>query len=143
MLARQAAADAGALECLMFRDGMLTEGSSSNVWIVRGGTVLGVPRDNLVLEGIRYGLLGELCAAAGVPFELRRIAREDVLAADELMVSSATKEVLAVTTLDGKPVGDGRPGPVWRRLYDAYQRAKEAARTAGGTAAPAQAAAGR
>lgn len=130
VLARQAAADVGALECLMFRDGMLTEGSSSNVWVVRGGTVLGAPRDNLVLEGIRYGLLGELCAAAGVPFELRRIAREDVLAADEILISSATKEVLPVTRLDGAPVGAGTPGPVWHRLWDAYQAAKATGRGA-------------
>lgn len=127
VLARQAAADQGALECLMFRDGMLTEGSSSNVWLVRGGRVMGVPRDRQVLEGIRFGLLEELCASAGIPFELRRITREDVFAADELLVSSATKEVLPVTRLDGRPVGDGRPGPVWRRLYDAYQQAKQAA----------------
>lgn len=127
VLARQAAADAGALECLMFRDGMLTEGSSSNIWVVRAGRVLGVPKTRLVLEGIRFGLIEELCAAAGLSFELRPITREDVLAADELMLSSATKEVLPITTLDGKPVGDGKPGPVWKRLYDAYQAAKAAA----------------
>ena len=130
VLARQAAADAGALECLMFRDGMLTEGSSSNVWIVRNGAVLGAPRDHLVLEGIRYGLLEELCAAAGVPFELRRITREDVLAAEEVLISSATKEVLPVTRLDGLPVGAGTPGPIWRSLWDAYQAAKASGRAA-------------
>ena len=124
VLAKQAAADAGAYECVMFRDGFLTEGSSSNIWVVRNGTVLGVPRDNLVLEGIRFGLLEELCQSAGVPFELRRIVRDDVFAADELMMSSATKEVLAITSIDGQPVGTGKPGPVWRALYDAYQRAK-------------------
>ena len=126
VLARQAAADAGALECLMFRDGILTEGSASNVWVVRNGCVLGAPRNHLVLEGIRYGLLEELCAAAGVPFELRRVVREDVLAADEILLSSATKEVLPVTRLDGAAVGTGRPGPVWAKLYDAYQSAKAA-----------------
>ena len=130
VLARQAAADAGALECLMFRDGMLTEGSSSNVWIVRNGTVLGAPRNHLVLEGIRYGLLEELCAAAGVPFDLRPITREDVLAAEEVLISSATKEVLPVTRLDGRPVGAGTPGPIWRSLWDAYQAAKASGRAA-------------
>jgi len=110
----------------MFRDGFLSEGAASNVWVVRGGRLVGPPRDHLVLEGIRYGLLDELCRDAGIPFELRCIPREEVLAADELLLSSATKEVLAITTLDGKPVGSGRPGPVYQALYAAYQRAKQA-----------------
>jgi D-alanine transaminase len=124
VLARQAAVDAGAVECVMFRDGFLTEGSASNVWVVRNGTVLGAPRDNRILEGIRVGLIDELCASCGMPSETRPVLREEVLAADELLLSSATKEVLAITTLDGKPVGDGRPGPVYRALHAAYQTAK-------------------
>jgi D-alanine transaminase len=124
VLARQAAVEAGAAECVMFRDGCLTEGSSSNVWVVRNGTVFGAPRDHLILEGIRVGLLEELCARAGIDFETRRVLREEVLAADELMITSATKEVLPVTRLDDRPVGDGRPGPVYHRLYAAYQDAK-------------------
>lgn len=124
VLARQAAVDAGALEVVMFRDGMLTEGSASNWWVVRNGTVLGPPRDNLILEGIRVGLMSELCAAEGLPLDVRRIAREEVFAADELLISSATKELLPVTLLDGKAVGSGKPGPVYARLYAAYQQAK-------------------
>jgi D-alanine transaminase len=124
VLARQAAVDAGAVECVMFRDGFLTEGSASNVWVVRNGTVLGAPRDNRILEGIRVGLIDELCASCGLPSETRPVLREEVLAADELLLSSATKEVLAITTLDGKPVGDGRPGPVYRALHAAYEAAK-------------------
>jgi D-alanine transaminase len=126
VLARQAAVDAGAAECLMFRDGFLTEGSSSNVWVVRQGTVFGPPRDHRILEGIRVGLLDELCARSGIPMQTRPVLREEVLAADELMVSSATKEVVAVTRLDGRPVGSGRPGPVYQALYQAYQAAKQA-----------------
>jgi D-alanine transaminase len=126
VLARQAAVDAGAAECVMFRDGWLTEGSSSNVWVVRDGRVLAPPRDNLILEGIRYGLLEALCAAEDVPFEVRPIARDEVTSANELMLSSATKEVLPITRLDGRPVGAGVPGPVFRRLHAAYQRAKAA-----------------
>ena len=125
VLARQAAVDAGAAECVMFRDGYLTEGSASNLWVARNGTLLGPPRDNLILEGIRVGLLDELCASAGIPLDVRRITREEVLAADELIMSSATKEVLPVTTLDGRPVGSGRPGPVYAALYAAYQAAKQ------------------
>ena len=126
VMARQAAVEAGAAECLMFRDGFLTEGSASNIWVVRNGCVIGPPRNRLVLEGIRYGLVEELCRHAGLPFELRRVARAEVLAADEILLSSATKEVLPITSLDGRPVGTGKPGPVWRKLYDCYQAAKQA-----------------
>ncbi len=127
VLARQAAVAAGAVECVMFRDGFLTEGAASNIWVVRNGTLFGPPKDNLVLEGIRYGLMAELAPQAGVPLEIRRILREEVHAADELMMSSATKELLPITRLDGRPVGGGRPGPAYAALYAAYQRAKAAA----------------
>ena len=126
VFARQISVDAGALETVMFRDGFLSEAASSNVWVVKNGTVYGPPKDHLVLEGIRYGAIEELCRQEGIGFELRRIPRADVLAADELLLSSATKEVLPITTLDGQPVGSGRPGPVSQRLYAAYQRAKDA-----------------
>jgi D-alanine transaminase len=126
VFARQISVDAGALETVMFREGFLSEAASSNVWVVKNGTVYGPPKDHLVLEGIRYGAIEELCRQEGIGFELRRIPRAEVLAADELMLSSATKEVLPITTLDGQPVGNGRPGPVSQRLYAAYQRAKDA-----------------
>ncbi|MGE4240881.1 aminotransferase class IV [Ramlibacter sp.] len=125
VLSRQMSADVGANETVMFRDGWLSEGASANVWVVKDGTVLGPPRDNLVLEGIRFGLLEQLCADAGVPFELRRISRDEVFAADELLLSNASKEVLPVTRLDGQPVGNGRPGPIYEKLYAGYQRAKQ------------------
>lgn len=125
VLAKQHAVEAGAAECLMFRDGILTEGSSSNIWVVRDGRVLGAPVDHLVLEGIRVGLLGELCKACDIDWELRRITREEVLVADELMLTSATREVLPITRLDGVPVGAGKPGPIYHRLHAAYQAAKE------------------
>ena len=131
VLSRQISADVGALETVMFRQGFLSEASSSNVWVVKDGTVFGPPKDHLVLEGIRYGLMEELCQRQGIPFELRRISRAEVLSADELLLSSATKEVLAITTLDGRPVGHGplagKPGPVYAQLYEAYQMAKQAA----------------
>jgi D-alanine transaminase len=124
VLARQMSADVGAAETIMFRDGFLSEGASANVWVVKGGTLLGAPKDNLVLEGIRYGLIEELCREAGIPFELRRIARDEVFAADELLLSNASKEILPVTRLDGQPVGIGRPGPIFEGLYAGYQRKK-------------------
>jgi D-alanine transaminase len=126
VFARQLSFDAGATETVMFRQGFLSEAASSNVWVVKDGAVIGVPKDNLVLEGIRFGLIEEICKAQGIPFALRRISREEVEGADELLLSSATKEVLPITKLDGKPVGCGLPGPVYQRLYAGYQAAKMA-----------------
>jgi D-alanine transaminase len=129
VLARQISADHGAAETIMFRNGWLTEGSGSNVWVVHEGAVLGAPRSEHVLEGIRYELLRELCEEEGIAYNLRPIAEDDVRTADELMISSASKEVLPVTKLDNQPVGHGalrgKPGPVYARLYEAYQRAKQ------------------
>ena len=130
VFARQISFDADAIETVMFRNGFLSEAAASNVWVVNDGKVMGPPKDNLVLEGIRYGLIEEICRKQGVPFELRRISRDEVFGADELLLSSATKEVLAITTLDGQPIGNlshrGRPGPVCAKLYAAYQDAKVA-----------------
>ncbi len=127
VLAAQHAASHAATEVLQFRGDYLTEGAASNVWLVKDGRLLAPPRDNLILEGIRYGLLEELCAALGIPFSARRLTREDVASADEILLSSASKEVLPVTRLNDAPVGTGRPGPVFARLYEAYQEAKQAA----------------
>ena len=126
VFARQISFDAGAVETVMFRNGFLSEAAASNVWVVKNGQLLGTPKDNLVLEGIRYGLIEEMCQQQGIGFELRRISRAEVLEADEILLSSATKEVLPVTLLDGLPVGKGLPGPVYAKLYAAYQAAKAA-----------------
>ena len=128
VLARQMSADHDAIETIMFRAGHLTEASSSNVWIVHEGALLGPPKSKLVLEGIRVELMKELCEECGIAYNLRPIAESEVTAADELLLSSATKEILPVTSLDGDAVGHGalrgKPGPVYGRLYEAYQRAK-------------------
>jgi D-alanine transaminase len=128
VLARQISADAGAAETIMFRDGFLTEASSSNVWIAKDGALLGAPKSEHVLEGIRIELLRELCEECGIAYNLRPIPEGDLLAADEVMLTSATKEILPVTRIDGELVGHGalrgRPGPVYARLYEAYQQAK-------------------
>jgi D-alanine transaminase len=126
VLAAQHAAESQVTEAIQFREGYLTEASSSNVWIVKDGKLAAPPKDNLILEGIRYGLIEELCAANGIRFEARRITREEVFGADEIMLSSASKEILPVVALDGATVGSGVPGPVYAKLYAAYQRAKQA-----------------
>ncbi|MCC8392125.1 D-amino acid aminotransferase [Paraburkholderia sp. MMS20-SJTR3] len=126
VLMAQYAAENDAFETIQFRDGWLTEGSSSNVWIVKDGVVAAPPRSNRILEGVRYGLIEELSAQCGIRLEAREISEAEVRAADEIIVSSATKEVLPVTRLDAAPVGAGKPGAVFAALYEAYQRAKAA-----------------
>jgi len=123
VLARQQAAERGLDEVVQHRDGRLTEGSASNIWLVKGGLVLAPPRDHLILEGIRYGFIQELCAQASIPFEVRILSMREVREADELMLSAATREVLPIVELDGRPVGDGRPGPVYRQLRRGYDAA--------------------
>jgi D-alanine transaminase len=120
-LLRQAAADEGAVEVVMFRNGFLTEGSSSNVFVVKNGVLLATPKDNLVLPGITYDVVIELAQANKMPLEVRPIPEAEVRSADEIWVTSSTKEVLAVSTLDGRPVGSGKPGAVFRRMHQLYQ----------------------
>ena len=124
VLARQISAQAGAAETILFRHGFLSEASACNVWLVKNGCLFGPPKDHLVLAGIRFAVLEHLCAQLGLPFELRPIAREELLTADELLLSSASKEVLPITLLDSQPVGNGRPGPIYEHLYAAYQDLK-------------------
>ena len=130
VLARQISADHGAIETIMLRDGWLTEAAASNVWVAHEGALLGPPKSDHVLEGIRYDLLAELCKDCGIAYNLRAISESDLRSADEVMLSSATKEVLPVTHIDGEAVGHGamrgKPGPVYARLYEAYQHAKRA-----------------
>jgi D-alanine transaminase len=123
VLAKQQAVDAGVDDVLQFRDGYLSEGSACNIWVAKDGVLLAPPRDNLILEGIRYGLLEQLAHDAGIAFCARPISSAEVDAADELMLTSATKELLPITAYDGKPVGTGKPGAVYRTLRAGYDRA--------------------
>jgi len=132
VLARQSAADRGVMEGVMFRDGFLTEGSSSNVWMVKDGVLCAPIKNHLVLDGIRYGLFEELAAKLGIPLQIRRIRQAEVAGADELMISSATKEVLPVVKMDSRLVGHashaGKPGPIYKKLRQAYDEAINATR---------------
>lgn len=126
VLLRQAAVDAGCVEALLVRDsGYITEGSASNLFVVQDGCLLAPPKNNLMLPGITYDVVLELAARAGIPSQVRDIAIEEVRQADELLLTSSTKEVLAVTTLDDKPVGEGRPGAMFKRVYSLYQEFKQ------------------
>ncbi len=125
VLARQLSVESDATETVLIRDGLLTEASASNVWLVRNGRLAAPLRDHDKLEGIRVGLLQELCGEIGVKLEFRPISEWELRCADEILLTSATKEVLSVATLDGKAVGQGKPGPVATALYSAYQEAKK------------------
>jgi D-alanine transaminase len=130
-LLRQVSADAGAVETILFRDGKLTEASASNVFVVRNGVILSPPKSNLILPGITYDVIAEIAAAAGLPLEYRDIGEAEVRGADEVWVTSSSKEVLAIVTLDGKPVAGGLPGPMFRRVHALYQEFKQKVMRAG------------
>lgn len=124
VLMRQMAVDAGCAETIMLRDGYLTEGAASNIFVVRNGIILAPPKDHRMLPGITYDVVLELAARNGAPHEVRPVAEAELRSADELWMTSSTREVLAITTLDGQPVGKGvgagKPGPITRRMYDWY-----------------------
>ena len=124
-LLKQLAVDAGAAETILFRDGVLTEASSSNVFVVKNGVLLAPPKNNLVLPGITYDVVLEIAQAREFEIEVREISEAETRDADEIWVTSSTKEVLAITTLDGKPVGDGKPGPLFQRMHALYQEFKQ------------------
>jgi D-alanine transaminase len=130
-LLRQVSADAGAAETILFRDGKLTEASASNVFVVIGGVILSPPKSNLILPGITYDVIAEIAQAAGLPLAYRDVGEAEVRGADEIWVTSSSKEVLAIVTLDGKPVADGKPGPVFRRVHALYQEFKQKVMRAG------------
>jgi D-alanine transaminase len=124
VLARQVSADADAQETILFRDGKLTEASASNVFIVKRGVLLSPPKSNLILPGITYDVVTEIAQAAKIPLEFRDISEAEVRGADEVWVTSSSKEILAIVTLDGKPVGNGKPGPLFKRAFQLYQEFK-------------------
>lgn len=122
VLLRQLAVDAGATEVILFRDNeFMTEGAASNIFVVKNGTLIAPPKDNLMLPGITYDVVLEIAAANGIPHAVRKVLRDEVYGADELLLTSSTKEVLAITALDGKPVGQGRPGAMFARMHALYQ----------------------
>lgn len=124
VLLRQAAVDAGAMEAVLIRDGRLTEGAASNIFVVKDGVLLSPPKSQFILPGITYDVVLELAQAHGIPCEVREVSELEVRSAQELWLTSSTREVLAITSLDAKPVGDGQPGPVFRKMYALFQELK-------------------
>ncbi|HZM34586.1 MAG TPA: D-amino acid aminotransferase [Burkholderiales bacterium] len=131
VLLRQLSAEAGAAETILFRGGKLTEASASNVFIVSRGVIAAPPKSCLILPGITYDVVAELAHANAMPLEFREITEREARASEEIWVTSSSKEVLAIVSLDGRPVGEGRPGPVFRRMYALYQEFKQNVMRAG------------
>lgn len=121
VLARQQAVDEGCAEALLIRDGFLKEGAASNIFVVKNGVLLAPPKTQQMLPGITYDVVLELAEQHGQALEVREISERELRAADEVWMTSSTKEILAITTLDGTPVGSGQPGPVGERMWQWYQ----------------------
>ncbi len=124
-LLRQQAVDAGTVETVLFRDGILTEGAAANIFAVRDGVLLAPQKNHLMLPGVTYDVVLELAAQHGLRHEVRDVLEDEVRGADELWLTSSTKEVLPIVRLDGKPIGKGEPGPVYGHMYGWYQEFKQ------------------
>lgn len=124
VLARQEALDRGAAETILVRDGYLTEGAASNLFLVNDGVILTPRKDNRILPGITRDLVLELADANGISYREQDLPLAILEAAEEVWFTSSTKEILPVTNIDGRPVGGGLPGPLWRRMMELYQAHK-------------------
>ena len=120
-LLRQHAIDHGCMETVLFRDSFLTEGAASSIFVCKDGVLLVPPKSHLMLPGVTYDVVLELARSHGMKHEVREVLEAEVRSADELWMTSSTKEVLPIMSLDGRPVGDGKPGPMGRQMYDWYQ----------------------
>lgn len=124
-LLRQQATDQGAAEAILLRDGYATEGTSSNVFVLYKGKLLTPPTSPLLLPGITRDLVLELARAHNLDYQERVITEEELRNADEIWITSSTREVLPVLNLDGVPVGSGKAGPLWHRMIDYFQEYKQ------------------
>lgn len=121
VLARQKAVEQGCAEALLIRDGLMKEGAASNIFIVKDGVMIAPPKTHLMLPGITYDVILELAETHRQAHEVREINEAELRAADEVWMTSSTKEILAITTLDGRPIGNGQPGPYGERMWQWYQ----------------------
>ena len=124
VLLRQMAVDVHAIETILIRDGFLTEGAASNIFIIKDNTLLTPPKSHLMLPGITYDVVLELAVTNRIAYEVREIAEIEIRTADEILLTSSTKEIMPITLLDNKPVGNGKPGDMFTRLHALYQHYK-------------------
>ncbi len=118
------AVQAGCNEVILLRDGNLTEGGSSNVFVIKRGVVTTPPKSRMILAGITRDLVIESLRSAGTSLEERAIPESELRQADEIWITSSTREIYPVTVLDGKPVGDGQAGPLWAKAFELFQARK-------------------
>ena len=128
ILLRQQAVDKGAVEAILIRNGNMTEGAASNVFIVGNGIIKTPPKDQKLLPGITRDLVVELAKKHKMPIEEVAISEKEFLNADEIWLTSSTKEILAVTKINERSVGNGKPGKIWEDMYQKYQDYKETLR---------------
>ncbi|MDY6994734.1 MAG: D-amino acid aminotransferase [Pseudomonadota bacterium] len=124
VLSRQHAVAAGATEAILIRDGQVTEGAASNVFIVAEGIVKTPPQGPFILSGITRGLILELLQQAQLPYQETPISLTELRQAEEIWLTSSTREMLPVILLDEHPVGSGAPGPIWAQTWQLYQNYK-------------------
>jgi D-alanine transaminase len=122
VLARQAAQEAGAYEAILHRDGIVTEGAATNAFMVIGGVLRTQPLSNYILPGITRAVLLEIVKELGIPFSERPVTLRELPSVDELFVCGTTTDVQAIVELDGRPVGNGKPGPITVALREALAR---------------------
>lgn len=128
VLLHQQALDSGAAEAILVREGEISEGAASNVFMVTRGHVVTPPKSHLLLPGITRDVVVELCTEAGIPCSESKITVDALRRADEVWLTSSNKEIVPVTHVDGLPVGNGRPGPLWAQVSDLYRAYKDAFR---------------
>jgi len=129
VLLRQQAVEQGAAESILLREGYVTEGAASNVFVIKDGVALTPPEGPFILTGITRDLIMESMQAAGLRCEEAQITEAQLRDADEIWLTSSTREILPVIELDGKPVGNGQVGAVWQQAWDLFQAYKQSLRT--------------
>ncbi len=125
-LLRQEAIDQGAVEAILVRDGLVTEGAASNIFVVKNGRLVTPPKGPFILPGITRDLVVEIARARGIPCDELPVKIETLTSADEVWLTSSTKEILPITRIDGRPVGNGKPGPIHAKMFALYKEYKQA-----------------
>jgi D-alanine transaminase len=128
ILLRQQAVEQGAAEAILLRNGEVTEGAASNVFIVKDGIIITPPKTDCLLPGITRDLVVEQAHEHGLTVNEANIKQTELETADEIWLTSSTKEILPVTKLNGQPVGTGKPGTIWQQMYAHYQAYKQTLR---------------
>ncbi len=122
VMVQQNAVDHGVVDSIQLRDGLVTEGAATNVFVVKNGAIATPKVDHRILEGITRTIVRDLIAESGFsPLVERDVAAIELATADEVWITSTTKEITPVTTLDGRPVGAGKPGPVWQDIFARFE----------------------